>query len=89
MRKTFTNADRDLSVEDLKIGMKIYQEMMEVAKMGVIADRVAKAFKMYKAGDIKGFVKEIIDTADYSVHSSTHRAALDKAIDIEFEKLKR
>jgi len=33
MSKTFTGADRDLSVEDFKIGMKIYQEMMEAAKM--------------------------------------------------------
>ena len=47
MRKTFTGADRDIALADIKLGLKIYQEMMEVAKMG--NNKIE--FKISKDGD--------------------------------------
>ena len=43
MRKTFTGADRDIALADIKLGLKIYQEMMEAAKMPAI--RANQEFK--------------------------------------------
>lgn len=54
--------------------------------MGRIADRCAKAFKLLEDGKFNEFVKELVDCADFSVHSSTHRYCMDEALDKELAK---
>jgi len=83
MKKTFTDADRDLSLEEIKAGIELYKQMEEAKQMGIIADRVAKAFKLLEDGKFNEFVKELVDCADYSVHSSGHRKCMDEALDKE------
>ena len=56
--------------------------------MGRIADRVRKAFVQYKRGHLKAFVKELVDTADSSVHSYTHRCVLDREIEKQLKEFK-
>jgi len=86
MKKTFTDADRDLSLEEIKAGIELYKQMEEVKQMGIIADRVAKAFKLLEDGKFNEFVKELVDCADHSVHSGQHRSVMDDALNKELGK---
>ena len=48
--------------------------------MGKIADNVKKAFEKLEAGNFKGFVKLLIDTADHNVKYQWHRDILDREV---------
>ena len=54
--------------------------------MGKIEDSVKKAFKEYrKRKKLKTLIFSLVDIADYSVRSSSHRSILDEAINEELK----
>ncbi len=64
--------------------------------MGKIVEGVKKAFSDFKDGlenqveqkeCIKGLCCALINIADHSIHSETHRGILDEAVNSEFAEL--
>ena len=56
-------------------------------KMGIIKERVRRAFRLYKAGDLRGFVQELVDCADHSVKAQFHRDIMDAEIENQRRRL--
>lgn len=55
--------------------------------MGVLQDKVGKAFDKYRAGDFAGFVKGLVDVAD--VRWGWHRAIVDAEVARQLRKVRR
>ena len=53
--------------------------------MGILRKKVESAFSMYKAGDLKGFAKALVDAGD--VRFQFHRDIVDDEVENQLTKL--
>ena len=63
------------------------REKPSVINTGIIKERVRQAFRLYKAGDLRGFVQELVDCADHSVKAQFHREIMDAEIEKQWRRL--
>lgn len=49
--------------------------------MGLIKNRVRKAFALYHQGDLAGCIRELVDCADRSVCYQFHRTIMDSEVE--------
>lgn len=55
--------------------------------MGILQDRVKKAFDKYRTGDFEGFVKDLVDVGD--VRWGWHRGIVDAEVERQLERVRR
>lgn len=53
--------------------------------MGILRKKVQTAFNLYKAGDLKGFARALVDAGD--VRYQFHRDIVDDEVEKELNKL--
>ncbi|MFH2106509.1 MAG: hypothetical protein ABII22_04560 [Candidatus Micrarchaeota archaeon] len=53
--------------------------------MGILREKVQQAFSLYKAGDLKGFARALVEAGD--VRYRFHRDIVDDEVEIQLSKL--
>ena len=59
--------------------------MNEVIRMSILRQKVKTAFNLYKAGDLKGFARALVDAGD--VGYQWHRDIINNEVENQLSKL--
>lgn len=76
---------RDLDDFEMEYFGKLAKNTKQVINLGILREKIQKAFSMYKAGDFKGFVKALVDAGD--VRYQFHRDIVDAEVEEQLNKL--
>jgi hypothetical protein len=76
---------RDLDDFEMEYFGNQAKNTKQVVNMGILREKIQKAFSMYKSGDFKGFVRELVDAGD--VRYQFHRDIVDAEVEEQLGKL--